>query len=86
MGSLIGQAIATIYPKNVIGYHSNMCASMTPLSQFKAQIMSIYPTLFLDEQYVDWIFPLGEKFLTILEESGYFHLQATKPDTIGKIR
>lgn len=83
---MIGQAITTIFPENVIGYHSNLCFSMTPLSQFKAQIMRIYPTLFLDEQYVDWIFPLGEKFLNTLEETGYFHLQATKPDTIGKIK
>lgn len=28
-------------------------------------------------------FPFGEKFGFLLQESGYFHIQATKPDTIG---
>ena len=29
------------------------------------------------------VIPLGEKFLFIMGESGYFHIQATKPDTVG---
>lgn len=83
-GSVIGSAISTVFPENVIAYHSNMCATMTPFSQFKSQIMNIYPSFFVEQEHLDFIFPLGEKFLDILEESGYFHIQATKPDTIGK--
>jgi hypothetical protein len=30
------------------------------------------------------VYPLGQHFADILEESGYMHLQATKPDTLGK--
>jgi hypothetical protein len=29
------------------------------------------------------VIPLGEKFKFLMGESGYFHIQATKPDTVG---
>lgn len=82
-GSLIGSNIATLFPDNVIGYHSNMCASLAGAGVLKGLIASIYPPLFIPPQYVDLVFPLGEKFNNLLEETGYFHLQTTKPDTIG---
>lgn len=82
-GSVIGANLATLFPKNVIGYHSNMCGTMTLLSMAKAHLMNFKPTLFLEENQVDFIYPLGEQFCNLLEEMGYFHIQATKPDTIG---
>nr|AXB38859.1 juvenile hormone epoxide hydrolase [Sitodiplosis mosellana] len=82
-GSLIGSSLATLFPENVIGYHSNMCAAMSPASTFKAFIASFYPSLFVPAEHADFFFPMGEKFAYLIEESGYFHLQATKPDTIG---
>jgi len=83
-GALIGSSMATLFPENVIGYHSNMCASMAPLSTLKSMIVDIYPSLFIDEKYVNWIHPLSNKLKTVMEEMGYMHIQATKPDTIGK--
>lgn len=82
-GSLIGASLSTLFPENVIGYHSNMCASDWVGGTVKAFIASYYPTLFIPEEFVDFHFPMGEKFSYIIEESGYFHIQATKPDTIG---
>ncbi|XP_031630374.1 juvenile hormone epoxide hydrolase-like [Contarinia nasturtii] len=82
-GSIIGSSLATIFPQNVIGFHSNMCTSGWVSSFFKSFIASFYPSLFVPAEYADFHFPLGEKFSYIMEESGYFHLQATKPDTIG---
>lgn len=82
-GSLIGSSLATLFPTNVIGYHSNMCATMSLGSTLKAFIARIYPTFFIPERNLDFFYPMGEKFSYIIEESGYFHLQATKPDTIG---
>ena len=28
-------------------------------------------------------YPLSSRFMSIIQETGYLHLQATKPDTIG---
>lgn len=82
-GSIIGSHLATLYPENVIGYHSNMCGAMSPIASLKGMIASFYPTLFLKEEHVDFVFPMGPKFLFLIEESGYMHLQSTKPETIG---
>lgn len=83
-GSLIGSSLATLYPENVIGYHSNMCASMSLGSTVKGFIASFYPSLFIEPENVDFFYPASEKFSYLIEETGYMHLQATKPDTIGK--
>lgn len=82
-GSLIGATLATIFPQNVIGYHSNMCGTMSPANSLKAIIASVYPSAFFPVEYTDFFYPMGEKFSYLIEESGYFHIQATKPDTIG---
>lgn len=82
-GSLIGSHIATLFPENVLGYHTNMCALNTPLATFKTFIASYYPSYFIDEKYVSWYYPFTPKFFDLLQESGYMHIQATKPDTIG---
>lgn len=86
-GSIIGSAIAVLFPQNVIAYHSNMCTSsiFSTTSIFKKFIASFYPPLFIPGEFADFVFPAMEKLPNILEESGYFHLQATKPDTIGMI-
>lgn len=84
-GSLIGSSLSTLFPENVIGYHSNMCATLSFGGTLKAFVASFYPSLFIPEGFADFHFPMGEKFSYLLEESGYFHLQTTKPDTIGKL-
>jgi len=83
-GSVIGSNIATMFPELVLGYHSNMCGVMTPLSTIKTFIASFYPSWFIEEEeFINWIYPFGPKFLFLLQESGYMHIQSTKPDTIG---
>ena len=82
-GSVIGSHIATLYPDNVLGYHSNMCTAMTPKAMLKGFVANFAPRLFAPKDYEDLFFPMSEKFKYILEESGYMHIQATKPDTIG---
>lgn len=84
-GSLIGSNIATFFPENVIGYHSNMCATLSKTGPLKLFIAGLYPSLFIPPQYTDMVFPFSEKFKYIIEETGYFHIQATKPDTIGSL-
>lgn len=84
-GSALGSTIATLFPQNVIGYHSNMCFTQSTNAFIKSMIASVYPSYFIPEEYVDFVFPLGEKFMNLLGETGYMHIQATKPDTIGKL-
>lgn len=47
-------------------------------------IGSLYPPLVVDADLADRMYPLGKKYSWLLEESGYMHLQASKPDTVGK--
>lgn len=82
-GSILGSHIATIFPENVLGYHSNMCFSNGASTHLKIFIAGFYPTAFVDAKYVDFHFPRSERIIYQLIETGYFHLQATKPDTIG---
>lgn len=83
-GSIIGSNIATLFPQNVVAYHSNFCVVRTPLSTLKLVVASLWPTAFIDEKFVPMMFPLSEKIQLLIEETGYFHIQATKPDTIGE--
>lgn len=84
-GAALGSSIATLFPQNVIGYHSNMCVMLaSPIGMLKATIASTFPSFFVEKEYEDFHYPYGEKFTNIILESGYLHLQATKPDTIGK--
>jgi hypothetical protein len=69
---------------SILGVHSNMCFTNSVSSNIKRLLGSFWPTLIVDEAHVDKLYPLGQHFLYILEESGYMHLQATKPDTVGK--
>ena len=60
-----------------------MCQIRTPLSIIKTIIASFYPSYFIEDKYISWMYPQLPKLKFIMQESGYFHLQATKPDTIG---
>lgn len=84
-GSYIGSTIAAVFPENVIGYHSNMCATLSPGASVKAFIASFLPQLFIPEEFESFVFPIGDKLKFLIEETGYLHLQATKPDTIGML-
>lgn len=84
-GSIIGSHMATLFPENVLGYHSNMCSVLSPKAQLKGFFASLMPSLFAPHGFEDFFFPLSNKFQYLIEESGYFHLQATKPDTIGSV-
>lgn len=84
-GSALGASIATLFPQNVIGYHSNMCVAFNSAAGvLKTIIAANFPSYFVEKEYEDFHFPYGEKMSNIILESGYMHLQSTKPDTIGK--
>ncbi|XP_017051762.1 juvenile hormone epoxide hydrolase 2-like [Drosophila ficusphila] len=82
-GSIIGSNVASLFPENVLGYYSNICGNHSPLGQIKMSLEWIFPSWFVDSKYTDFYKGLGHHVNTILEEMGYAHIQASKPDTIG---
>ncbi|XP_055376707.1 juvenile hormone epoxide hydrolase 2-like [Condylostylus longicornis] len=82
-GSVIGSALATIFKENIYGYHSNLCTFGTTKANLKLTIAKLFPKYFFEEDFYDFYPSILENLPTLIEETGYFHLQATKPDTIG---
>ncbi|KAF2886416.1 hypothetical protein ILUMI_19757, partial [Ignelater luminosus] len=82
-GGAIVANMATLYPKNILGVHSNMCVVNTPLTLIKTFIGSFYPGFVVSKEYEHKMYPYSEKFMNVILESGYMHIQATKPDTVG---
>ena len=68
------------------GLHVNMfpIPVMDPMILCHQVLASIAPSVFLDEADQKRLRVINN-FGDMLRESGYMHLQATKPDTVGKI-
>jgi len=82
-GSVITSFISTLYPHHVRGLHLNMMPGITPGSLLKtilAKNVAGLKYLIVDEEdQAKDLFPLGY----LLQETGYMHIQGTKPDTVG---
>lgn len=68
----------------VTGLHSNMCSSFGPSTFFWSVVGTYIPSLVLEKEHYSKYYPISNTMKLLIEESGYFHIQATKPDTIGK--
>ncbi|XP_018309198.1 juvenile hormone epoxide hydrolase 1 isoform X2 [Mycetomoellerius zeteki] len=82
-GSAIIAHISALFPNNVLGTHSNMCMGVMKSSMPWRIIGALVPSLVVESEYADRMYPLGYHTGRILEETGYMHIQASKPDTIG---
>lgn len=85
-GSLITTNMAQMKPQCIKGLHLNMFQSTRGFKVLLSLIIGPYlPFLVgLSQEDVRRLFPYFEKnFYEILRESGYLHIQATKPDTAG---
>uniref|UniRef100_A0A7E4VPK6 Epoxide hydrolase n=1 Tax=Panagrellus redivivus TaxID=6233 RepID=A0A7E4VPK6_PANRE len=83
-GSIIVSTLAKMFPEDLLGVHLNMFPSSTrdPIAIAKNLVYSIWPSLFFkDSRFSTWNYIEYYKFF--LRESGYMHIQATKPDTVG---
>ncbi|MCP9257973.1 Epoxide hydrolase 1 [Dirofilaria immitis] len=81
-GSAIGTNIAFYYPQNVIGLHLNMAIIQT----WKALLHQAFGIIVPELAYSSETFhqqSVKAFIIDLLEETGYMHIQATKPDTIG---
>jgi len=85
-GSIITTFLTQMYPQRVTGLHINMAlASPTDYPGIMVQMLvgALFPSLVMTPADQHKIYPIGEKFMDLLQESGYMHIQATKPDTVG---
>ncbi|XP_012218175.1 juvenile hormone epoxide hydrolase 1 [Linepithema humile] len=83
-GSAISAHLAALFPDNVFGGHLNMCMGIMSKSNLFWRLLGAFiPSLVVESEHYSKMYPLGSHLSYILEESGYMHLQATKPDTIG---
>jgi len=82
-GAIILQALSVLYPEKVLGFHTNMAYVGTPLSYLKYFFGALYPSWVVRPEHKYRVYPLWNKFESRIAETGYLHLQATKPDTIG---
>ncbi|GBP32297.1 Juvenile hormone epoxide hydrolase [Eumeta japonica] len=82
-GSVIVSNMATLFPEDILGHHTNMPFVQHKCTLLKTLIGSVFPSWVVEEKYAERMYPLSKFFSFLLEESGYLHLQATKPDTVG---
>ncbi|KAJ3662799.1 hypothetical protein Zmor_007126 [Zophobas morio] len=82
-GAVIIHHMGTLFPEQILGLHSNMCSVNSLKSNIKLFFYSFWPTLLVAQEHVHKIYPRLAKLANLVLESGYMHLQATKPDTVG---
>lgn len=66
----------------ILGYHSTLCTANTQGARFRTLIAYLFPTIFVDESMQEQFTKQFTEFYFL--EGGFFHIQATKPDTAGK--
>ncbi|CAH0387610.1 unnamed protein product [Bemisia tabaci] len=82
-GSLIGRDMSIAYPQNVLGFHSTMCASSDAVTLAGIMLGSYYPELVVEKEDEPRLYPVSKFLHWLYMETGYMHIQATKPDTVG---
>lgn len=82
-GSQIASAMAAMYPRHVAGLHLNLCLPRTRKTHIYHALASVWPAFFMEQRFADRLYPLSSFLSRMLLETGYFHIQATKPDTVG---
>lgn len=66
-----------------MGYHTNFALAITPKAIAMTIFGAVLPSAVVEPQLADRIYPLSQNFFWLLREFGYFHMQSTKPDTLG---
>lgn len=82
-GHTIGSHMATYFHKHVLGLHTAFPVNLSKLSILTWILGGLWPS-YVGQGLEDKMYPAKDKINFLLEETGYMHLQATKPDTIGK--
>ncbi|XP_038217947.1 juvenile hormone epoxide hydrolase-like [Zerene cesonia] len=82
-GALVTSIMSTFFPKEVLGYHTNLPFLLSPWSGIVRFLGAIYPPLVVKSDVADRMYPLGVHVSFMMQETGYMHIQSTKPDTVG---
>ena len=82
-GSIITGFLSILYPENVIGYHTNFAQASSIGATVKRFVYSWFPSLLNCNEERKLVEDPTELYKMWLFESGYLHIQATKPDTLG---
>ncbi|XP_013138406.1 PREDICTED: juvenile hormone epoxide hydrolase-like [Papilio polytes] len=82
-GSAIASALATLYPNEILGHHTNFPMVQNKQAVYKTILGSFFPSLVVESHLASRMYPLSSLFSYLLEETGYAHIQGTKPDTVG---
>jgi hypothetical protein len=61
-----------------------MPAVMSKAVSIISLIGAIYPPLVVETDVADRMYPLYDYYKHLLQETGYLHIHATKPETVGK--
>ncbi|XP_012538919.1 juvenile hormone epoxide hydrolase 2 [Monomorium pharaonis] len=79
-GAQVIHTMSCLYPQHVLGMHSNFCITLTKWTLLK-NILNL--SSFLPWMNTKKTKKIGSSFSSFLLETGYYHIQATKPDTVG---
>jgi microsomal epoxide hydrolase len=86
-GSIISKSMALLHSQNVRGIHTtlNSMFKMRGMAAIKFFTGMFFPSLVFENPENDYkkMFPFLDKLYFLLRESGYMHIQSTKPDTVG---
>lgn len=87
-GAIVGKFMTLMYPNRLVGFHTTMpVTSLSIKDLIKISIGEHFPRLIYDnsDKEASMIHPFKDKLIFLLKETGYMHLQSTKPDTIGAV-
>jgi pimeloyl-ACP methyl ester carboxylesterase len=88
-GSAIATDMARLFPSRIKALHITMPNTPLKISNpffvWYSLLGDIWPNSFLtpDELANNFTFSASKTFYILLQRTGYFHLQATRPDTLG---
>ena len=73
-----------LFVSHVKGVHTNMNVQMNLKTTLYPMVAQLWPSVLMpDKRDQDLLLPVGEKLIIMLQETGYMHIQATKPQTVG---
>ena len=74
-------------PSHIKGLHLNMALILRNFYTMSLPLGRRFGGLFgYTERDMELIYPFKKIFFSLLRESGYMHIQSTKPDTVGECR
>ena len=88
-GSIIATTMSQLNPKRVSGIHITMptTTELNIMNSIFSFLMPYFPSLFLSQKEIELNFStrysIKSKLWNLWLELGYFHLQSTRPDTLG---